>query len=76
MTTQQHDNLINGQWVAGDSYSPNLNPSNTADVLGQYTQANAEQMDAAVQAARAEHPYPRSELIIVRVGLLQKTESW
>ena len=56
MTTQQHDNLINGQWVAGDSYSPNLNPSNTADVLGQYTQANAEQMDAAVQAARAAFP--------------------
>ena len=56
MTTQHHDNLINGQWVAGDSYSPNINPSNTADVLGQYTQANAEQMDAAVQAARAAFP--------------------
>ncbi len=53
MTTQQHDNLINGQWVAGDSYSPNVNPSNTADVLGHYTQANAAQMDDAVQAARA-----------------------
>jgi len=53
MTTQQHDNLINGQWVAGDSYSPNVNPSNTADVLGHYTQANAAQMNDAVQAARA-----------------------
>ncbi len=56
MTTQQHDNFINGQWVAGDSYSPNVNPSNTADVLGHYTQANAAQLDAAVQAARAAFP--------------------
>jgi acyl-CoA reductase-like NAD-dependent aldehyde dehydrogenase len=53
MTRQQHDNLINGQWVAGDSYSPNVNPSNTADVLGHYTQANVAQMNDAVQAARA-----------------------
>ena len=51
-TQQQHDNFINGQWVAGDTYSPNVNPSNTADVLGHYTQASAEQMDQAVQAAR------------------------
>ncbi|MEO8542128.1 MAG: aldehyde dehydrogenase family protein [Burkholderiaceae bacterium] len=56
MATQQYDNFINGQWVAGDSYSPNVNPSNTADVLGHYTQANDEQMDAAVQAARAAFP--------------------
>lgn len=52
MTTPQHDNLINGQWLAGDNYSPNVNPSNTADVLGLYTQASAAQLDAAVQAAR------------------------
>ncbi len=52
MTTPQHDNLINGQWLAGDNYSPNVNPSNTADVLGLFTQANAAQLDAAVQAAR------------------------
>ncbi len=56
MTAQQHDNFINGQWVAGDSYSPNVNPSNTADVLGHYTQANAAHMNAAVQAARAAFP--------------------
>jgi aldehyde dehydrogenase (NAD+) len=26
----RHDNLINGQWAAGNSYSPNVNPSNLA----------------------------------------------
>ena len=51
--TQKHDNLIGGQWLAGSSYSPNINPSNLLDVIGDYTQASAEQLDAAVQAARA-----------------------
>ncbi len=72
MTTQQHDNLINGQWVAGDSYSPNVNPSNTADVLGHYTQANAEQMDAAVQAARAAFPAWSTAGIQARSDALDK----
>ena len=31
---QQYDNLINGEWRAGASYSPNVNPSNLGDVLG------------------------------------------
>ncbi|MCX7258075.1 MAG: aldehyde dehydrogenase family protein, partial [Polaromonas sp.] len=51
--TQQYNNLIGGQWLAGASYSPNLNPSNLADVIGEYAQADAAQLDAAVQAARA-----------------------
>ena len=72
MTTQQHDNLINGQWVAGDSYSPNVNPSNTADVLGHYTQANAEQMEAAVQAARAAFPAWSTSGIQARSDALDK----
>ena len=49
----QHNNLINGQWLAGSSYSPNLNPSNLADVIGHYTQGDAAQVDEAVQAARS-----------------------
>ena len=49
----QHNNLINGQWLAGNSYSPNLNPSNLADVIGHYTQGDAVQVDEAVQAARS-----------------------
>ena len=72
MATQQHDNFINGQWVAGDSYSPNVNPSNTADVLGHYTQANAGQMDAAVQAARAAFPAWSTSGIQARSDALDK----
>ncbi len=51
--TSKHDNLINGQWVAGNAYTPNINPSNTADVIGEYTQASAAQLNDAVAAARA-----------------------
>jgi aldehyde dehydrogenase (NAD+) len=72
MTTQQHDNFINGQWVAGDSYSPNVNPSNTADVLGHYTQAHAGQMEAAVQAARAAFPAWSTSGIQARSDALDK----
>jgi acyl-CoA reductase-like NAD-dependent aldehyde dehydrogenase len=56
MTTQKFDNLINGEWVAGAKYAPNVNPSNLSDVIGEYTQADAAQLDAAVQAARAAFP--------------------
>ncbi len=53
---QQHNNLIGGEWLAGSGYSPNINPSNLADVVGHYTQATAAQLDAAVQSARAAFP--------------------
>jgi acyl-CoA reductase-like NAD-dependent aldehyde dehydrogenase len=54
--TQQHNNLIGGEWLPGNGYSPNINPSNLADVVGHYTQASAAQLDAAVLAARAAFP--------------------
>ena len=53
---QNFDNLINGEWRAAASYSPNVNPSNLGDVLGQYAQGDAAQVDAAVAAATAAFP--------------------
>ena len=52
----QYDNLINGQWLPGSVYSPNLNPSNLSDVIGEYTQGDATHVDLAVQAAQAVFP--------------------
>ena len=49
----QHNNLINGEWVAGSSYTPRINPSNLNDVVGEYAQADAAQVEAAVGAAAA-----------------------
>ena len=49
-------NLIDGEWVEGVSYGKNINPSHIADVIGEYAQADAEQLDAAVSAARRAFP--------------------
>lgn len=72
MTIQKHDNLINGQWVAGASYAPNINPSNLDDVIGDYAQADAAQLDAAVQAAQAAFPAWSTGNIQARADALDK----
>lgn len=54
--TPKHDNLICGQWVAASSYAPNINPGNLADVVGEYAQADAATLAAAVDAAQAAFP--------------------
>ncbi|WP_225784722.1 aldehyde dehydrogenase family protein [Xenophilus sp. Marseille-Q4582] len=65
-------NLINGEWVAGKSYSPNVNPSNLADVLGQYAQGDAAQVDAAVAAAAAAFPAWATGSVQARSDALDK----
>ena len=70
--TQKYDNLIGGQWVAGSAYTPNVNPSNLADVIGEYTQASTAQLDAAVQAARAAFPAWSTSGIQARADALDK----
>lgn len=49
-------NLIAGQWVAGVSTRPNINPSDTEDVIGHYAQADAAQTESAISAARKALP--------------------
>ncbi len=46
-----HKNYINGEWLDGVSASSNINPSNTADIVGQYAQADATQANLAIAAA-------------------------
>ncbi|WP_394790828.1 aldehyde dehydrogenase family protein [Rhodoferax sp.] len=70
--TQKYDNFINGAWVAGANYAPNINPSNLADVIGEYTQGDAAQLDAAVQAAQAAFPAWSTGNIQARADALDK----
>ena len=49
-------NFINGEWVAGVSAIPNVNPSDTSDVIGMYAQADEAQTLTAVAAAKAAFP--------------------
>jgi acyl-CoA reductase-like NAD-dependent aldehyde dehydrogenase len=50
MTTQNHS-FIAGNWVQGTSEIENRNPSDTSDLIGMYSQASADQLDMAIDAA-------------------------
>jgi acyl-CoA reductase-like NAD-dependent aldehyde dehydrogenase len=49
-------NYINGEWVAGATQLPNINPSDTSDVIGHFAQADEMQAEAAISAARSAFP--------------------
>jgi acyl-CoA reductase-like NAD-dependent aldehyde dehydrogenase len=51
-----YGNLIAGRWVASERFGVNRNPSDNADVVGEYAQADVAQLDAAVDAAQAAFP--------------------
>ncbi len=46
-------NYIGGAWVTGESAIENCNPSDLDDVIGLYAQASADQLDHALDEARA-----------------------
>jgi alpha-ketoglutaric semialdehyde dehydrogenase len=52
VTKSLHRNWIGGQWLEGANASPNVNPSDTTDIIGEYTQADEAQARAAIGAAR------------------------
>jgi len=67
-----HQNLIAGEWVGSESV-PNINPSNTDDVVGEYARASVEDAANAIAAARnAAHGWARSGLL-ERHAILKKT---
>ncbi|TDL78451.1 aldehyde dehydrogenase family protein [Palleronia sediminis] len=54
--TEQTGIFIDGKWMAGASQVENRNPSDVSDLIGHYGQANAEHLEAALDAARAAQP--------------------
>lgn len=69
------NNFINGEWLAGNSQSANHNPSNLTEIIGQYAQGDAAQLDLAVQAAQAAFPAWRNGSIQARSDALDKIGS-
>ncbi|MEQ1953559.1 aldehyde dehydrogenase family protein [Mesorhizobium sp. CN2-181] len=53
--SELHGNLIDGEWVKGDAV-PNINPSDTGDVVGDYARATKADALAAIAAAKAAFP--------------------
>ena len=49
-------NFIAGSWSEGASQSPNINPSDTRDVIGASARASRAEAEAAVEAAHAAAP--------------------
>jgi aldehyde dehydrogenase (NAD+) len=54
--TRPNGLFIGGAWHAGATEIENSNPSDLSDLIGQYAQADAAQLDAALDAARAAQP--------------------
>ena len=56
-------NFIAGDWVGGSATTRNVNPSNTDDVVGLYTQSSRADTERAIAAAKAAAPaWARSSL--------------
>ena len=66
----RHCNLIGGCWTAGTA-APNINPSDTNDVIAEYDQASPVQAEAAVAAARDAFPAWSRGPVQARADLLQ-----
>jgi len=75
MSTEQHSNYINGQWVPGATWSKNINPSDVSDVVGEYAQADAAQTEQAIAAARSAAPAWANFNVQARADLLEKVGS-
>ena len=68
--TQQFKNLIGGEWTA-ETYKPNINPSNTDDVIGEYACASEADARAAISAAKAAAPGWARSGILQRHAILR-----
>lgn len=51
--TERFGNLIDGVWRLDGAAAPNVNPSDTRDIVGEYARASAEDAGAAILSARA-----------------------
>ena len=67
-----HKNLIDGEWVGGDGI-PNINPSNTDEVVGLYARGTLDDTHRAIAAAKAAFPSWSRSGLLERHSILSKT---
>jgi acyl-CoA reductase-like NAD-dependent aldehyde dehydrogenase len=69
--SELHRNLIDGDWVDGEGI-PNINPSDTGDVVGTYARATKADAERAIAAAQAALPKWSRSGLLERHGILRK----
>ncbi len=67
-----HLNLIDGEWLEGTALRRNINPSDTRDLVGEYSHADATQTDRAIRAARQAFPAWARGSVQARADALEK----
>jgi aldehyde dehydrogenase (NAD+) len=75
MTTAPCPNYIAGTWAAGGDATPNVNPSDLNDTIGEYAQASADQTNDAIEAAAAAFPTWRATSPLTRFEALDRIGS-
>src|ERR1700688_3425013 len=66
------NNLIDGEWMSDGARSPNVNPSDTNDVIGEAVPGTRAHADGAVAAAKAAFPAWSRSTPQVRYDILKK----
>ena len=51
-----YGNYINGEWLKPANASPNINPSDVTDTIGEFAGGTSDDVDVAVRAAKAAFP--------------------
>ena len=54
--TFQAKNFIAGEWIAAGDAAPDINPSNTGDVVGEFPRGNRADAERAIAAAKDAFP--------------------
>ncbi|MGC4011209.1 MAG: aldehyde dehydrogenase family protein [Pseudomonas sp.] len=72
---QQYSHYVDGQWLAVTDATPNRNPSDLSDVVGDYALGDAALVSQAVEAARAAFPAWSNSNVQARADALDKVGS-
>jgi aldehyde dehydrogenase (NAD+) len=66
------NNLIDGEWLSDGARAPNVNPSDTKDIVGQAVRGTRAQAEAAIAAAKAAFPAWSRSTPQIRYDILKK----
>ncbi|MEH2524046.1 MULTISPECIES: aldehyde dehydrogenase family protein [unclassified Bradyrhizobium] len=66
------NNLIDGEWLSDGARAPNVNPSDTKDIVGQAVRGTRAQAEAAITAAKTAFPTWSRSTPQLRYDVLKK----